>query len=1513
MDRRKVIRNNTKKGFGALLIRNFLICSVLLLSSTSVLLSQVITNTGASVAVRSGTVMNSHDFINTSGTLLNSGTINLNGGFTNTGTLNGSSGTISLMGNWTNSSGIFNPGTSTVVFNGSDDQLITKTGGETFFNMSLINSGSGSGKRVLMSNNVTVSGILSMALGNIDAAGYILYLSSQTAASLNYTSTTGSRILGKFERGIGENAGYLFPLGTMANYNPLNLTLNNIISSGPVLSQFITSSAPGNAGLPVPDPPVEIDSTYPDGFWSLTSFGFSTGDFNISLDAAGFADTVRDITRVVKRAGGGDWVVDGTHEDAEGTVVKRNNLSGNISSLGTDFALGRARPLIISHPSDLTVCEHTNAVFSVTATGAEPLTYRWYHDGVVITNGPHYSGTRTSTLTIIGAILSDAGSYYCIVSDRYRDTTQSHPATLVVMKVPVASLTPSSQGHTCSDISFEDIVMDMTYHDTPGGSFVWTRDNPAGISSAIPLSGTASNLGDVLSGSFTNSTDDPVTVTFTVTPVGPPPTYCVGEPVQATITVNPTPRVLVDNIPQVCYGIPTQIVLSSPTTMTQGIIRYDYTVTATATSPDLIGHMDPVNNLPRNSTISWPYQNNTDTLQSVFFHITPKNVASGCNPGTIVIPEVKIHPQPLQDFYPSETFLCEGGSDATLTAILSKNSKPDIVTWHIGIIKDSTFTTNNNVENLTIRFTGRYWVIVQDSLGCKTTSIPLDMKGPTFNSRIQVVTKDSFYGTTCPGSSDGEMIIWEDASSSAVAPYAYWLVRNGTDTVAVDTLFAKGWDYRHTVNGLQAGHYLLIVRDGNGCYNDAPPEANIVDPDTITVRFSRKQYAPGGYNISCLNYSDGKVWIDSIGGGNGDYTYKWSTFDGLISGPDTLDMLDSIPAGKYYLFTTDRHLCTKLDSVEITEPEGIQMTDSRISLSPDGAFNIACAGEHTGSIEIDISGGSGNYLYSWSDTSGTFSATTKDIHDLAAGTYIATITDQANTSCIMTPLPTFTITEPEPLNITDVLSVSAFGGYNINCHGDSTGSIDITVTGGSTGNYEYYWTTDDGHGIVQGQEDQTDLTAGTYNLMVNDGNGCSKSIEITLTEPPVMGTLLLPKDITCYPEGFNNGSIDLSVTGGLAPYGYSWSDGATTEDISGLAEGTYTVNVTDVNGCQVVDSARINLPPPLEYTRTISDYNGYNITCNGEADASVDITPTSGSAPFIFNWEKAGEGTIATTEDISGITAGQYHLTIIDANQCTAEETINITQPEKLSMTFDLSSSITGGYNINCAGDFTGAIEVTPMNGVGNVDYIWIDGVTIPSRTHLPAGTYAVIITDSNGCQADSIISLTEPDTIKMSFEVTQPWCPDKPDGEIKLNVTGGVPGADYNYHWSDNSTTRDLSDILPGLFSVTVSDLNGCSVRDSVFVDPQQESCLIIPNAISPNDDLINDVWNIGMADLYPQIEVKIFNRWGELIWNSERGYPHPWDGRSNGEALPIDSYHYIIDLHNGTKPIIGNVTIVR
>ena len=754
---------------------------------------------------------------------------------------------------------------------------------------------------------------------------------------------------------------------------------------------------------------------------------------------------------------------------------------------------------------------------------------------------------------------------------------------------------------------------------------------------------------------------------------------------------------------------------------------------------------------------------------------------------------------------------------------------------------------------------------------------------------------------SCAGGSDGTARIY--VRDGITFPYSYWLIRNDTDTLFTG-IFSGNYDPFNATTfrictGLMAGNYKLIVHDINGC--ETYRLATLNEPLPISVSFDVLQY--NGSDISCRGYSDGSVTLN-VTGGNGGYTYLWSGPDGFTAA--TKD-ISGLIAGDYICIVTDLMGCIESDTVTLIDPPGMILEGSEVSVSNDGNYNISCHGARDGYIKQTITGGSGNYTYLWIGPDG-YTADTKDISGLKAGVYSCTVTDV--NGCVLTPQPSFELIEPEILDIESVSSVSPDGNFNIGCFG-GTGSIDVSVTGGSIGSYSYQWGTTDGSGIIDGQEDQNNLTSGTYHLLVTDDNGCTDEDDITLTQSPAIETELIPSHITCQSSGFDNGTINLNVTGGVSPYLYLWSTGETSEDISGLTEGHYSVTVTDANGCSVIDSVRINLPPPLSYDLILSDYNGYNISCSGSTDGAIQINPTSGTPPYIFEWEGPG-GFISNTNDISELHSGQYILQITDSNFCTVLDTVYLTEPGELNMIVTLSQSITGDHNISCAGGKTGSILIESVNNAGPVTYLWADGELGNERTDLMAGNYRVIITDSNGCSADSLITLTEPDSIRLTFTTTQPFCPDMPDGGILLTVSGGT-NYGYTYQWSDGSTTQNINTAVSGLYSVLVTDANECVVTGSVMMSPLNDLCLSIPNAISPNGDLINDEWNIGLKELYPEMEVRIFNRWGELIWKSDRGYPHPWDGRSKGNPLPVDSYHYTIDLHNGTRPLIGHITIVK
>ena len=417
--------------------------------------------------------------------------------------------------------------------------------------------------------------------------------------------------------------------------------------------------------------------------------------------------------------------------------------------------------------------------------------------------------------------------------------------------------------------------------------------------------------------------------------------------------------------------------------------------------------------------------------------------------------------------------------------------------------------------------------------------------------------------------------------------------------------------------------------------------AELNEPAPILTSFNVSDF--NGSNISCRGYSDGSAEA-TVTGGTAPYAYYWYPATGSLGVSYASSLLDSIPSGKYYLQITDISGCPKIDSVTLVDPAGMVLTGSDVSESNDGNYQISCNGATDGYINLTIAGGSGIYTYLWIGPDG-FNATTEDISGLKAGNYRCTVTDI--NGCILTPQPVYDLIQPDILTITSVSSTSTDGSHNISCFG-GTGTVDVTVTGGSVNSYSYEWSTSDGTGFVNGEQDQNTLGAGTYHLKVTDENGCVATADINLTQPPALITELIPTHITCQGSGFNNGSMNLNPSGGIGPYTYNWSTGETIQDITGLTEGYYSVTLTDANGCHKTDSARVNLPPPLTFTHILSDYNGFNISCYGRTDGSVQITPTTGTSPYVFSWQ-GPDGYTAVTKDISNLRSGEYILLITDS------------------------------------------------------------------------------------------------------------------------------------------------------------------------------------------------------------------------------------------------------------------------
>jgi gliding motility-associated-like protein len=563
----------------------------------------------------------------------------------------------------------------------------------------------------------------------------------------------------------------------------------------------------------------------------------------------------------------------------------------------------------------------------------------------------------------------------------------------------------------------------------------------------------------------------------------------------------------------------------------------------------------------------------------------------------------------------------------------------------------------------------------------------------------------------------------------------------------------------NTVNLAPGNTYIIIARDSSNCISLTD---TIFIPNEIVLSGTVASFI-GGVNVTCFGANDGSIDLSAIGG-FGTYTYAWSN-------TAVTQDITNLTAGTYSVVVTDTNACT--DTIAFTLSEPSVLASSVVSTGSFNGFDVPCNGDSLGGINLTVTGGTTSYTYAWSNT-----ASTEDISTLPAGTYSVTITD-AN-SCITTQ--SITLTEPTALSIAATVTP-------ILCANDSTGTINITTSGGVT-NYSFAWSNGDL------TEDLSNTPAGIYQLTVTDANNCVAIFVDTLVQPTVLSVTGTATNLTCYEAG--NGSINLTAGGGTTPYNFNWSNNATTEDVSSLEAGTYNVIVTDFNGCDDTLTFTITRPDLLMAQSTvITNFNGYAIDCFGNSNGSVDLTVTGGTQGYTYLWSNG-----AATEDISTLEAGIYSVLITDTNLCTVTDTVTITQPDSLFITATPVS-------ILCNGAATGSIDIEVTGGVPGFDYIWTNGDTIQDIANIAAGTYQVIMTDSNGCVVVQSYTLIQPTPVVVADSVTNLLCFHDSTGSININTSGGV--APYTYGWSNGAITEDVDSISAGNYQVIVTDANNC------------------------------------------------------------------------------------------------------
>lgn len=522
-------------------------------------------------------------------------------------------------------------------------------------------------------------------------------------------------------------------------------------------------------------------------------------------------------------------------------------------------------------------------------------------------------------------------------------------------------------------------------------------------------------------------------------------------------------------------------------------------------------------------------------------------------------------------------------------------------------------------------------------------------------------------------------------------------------------------------------------------------------------------------NVTCNGGNNGLIDC-SIFGGDVPHSYLWS------NGEMTED-IDTLTAGTYTITVTDDNNsgCSVISSYPISEPNVINIISSQ--------KNIACFGGNDGYIDITVSGGNTGYAYLWNGGS-----TNEDTAWLTTGIYTVVVTDDS--SCTATD--TFFISEPSVLDL-------SYSQIEVSCNGGNNGSIDLTIIGGSP-NYYYSWN----NGEIT--EDIDTLMAGTFIVVVTDDSSCTVTDTMMITEPTKLILSHSKKNVKCF--GGNDGSVDLTATGGTPGYTFSWNDGSNTEDINTLDTGIYIVAVTDVKNCIAKDTVMISEPSKIS-----SSHSQVDVQCFGGNDGSVDLIVSGGSPNYSFSWNSGD-----VTEDINTLTAGTYIVNIIDDSSCTVTDTVMITEPAQLTLSHTQT-------NVQCFGGNDGSVDLTVNGGVGGYTFSWDNGAGTEDINTLDTGIYIVSVTDVNNCSAKDTAMITEPTQLTLNHTQIDVRCFGGSDGSIDVTITGGTPT--YTFSWSNGAGTEDISGLDTGVYDLLVTDLNNCITSGSTTISQPQDLSL--------------------------------------------------------------------------------------
>lgn len=541
--------------------------------------------------------------------------------------------------------------------------------------------------------------------------------------------------------------------------------------------------------------------------------------------------------------------------------------------------------------------------------------------------------------------------------------------------------------------------------------------------------------------------------------------------------------------------------------------------------------------------------------------------------------------------------------------------------------------------------------------------------------------------------------------------------------------------------------------------------------DQITVFTSQPSVSISLSNNLCFGYQGGAIILIPD---EQNYSYIWNT-------GSTNKNLTNLSAGTYTYTVTDENGCTIIDEAIISEPPPVTISENIIE--------VDCNGNSTGSIDLNVEGGAGDFQYAWES-----GEVTQDIYNLNAGGYTVTITDL--NGCIK--VQNWVVNQPPTIDIGP-------NPFPASCFDSEDGGAQMSINGGA-GNFSYLWNSG------STEENLSGAAAGTYTLTVTDGNFCQEIETVQVSSPDEIIIEETVQNTDCF--GNNSGSITTQISGGVGSYDFNWSNGAMTPNISQLSSGTYTLTITDDNFCEKEKEIIVNQNTDIEIFSQIE-----TPSCHDTNDGAINIFSSGGVGNFTYLWN-----TGADTEDIDSLGNGDYIFTITDGNGCEEIQLFTIEAPDSISI-------ISTVFDITCFEGVDGMIQTEAVGGNGGYQYSWSNNENTSTIDALTEGSYALTVTDLNGCVQTETFNLSQPDQISITPIFTEISCYGMSDGAIDLDITGGSGG--YILDWNSGAN----SGLSSGDYIVSVTDMNYCNQIVQSFFLPQPDSLIISIVTVDPID----------------------------------------------------------------------------